>query len=244
MNDSRSEGRRAFQRKKKEKVPCDMGVGGGGKSLSLGICSELWAPRSARAWLPEFSSVQPSRAFGIGCIFIVKDAFWVVGQKLTSADKSFNNDAIYKEYNHNKKRFKMVGVTKAEAVRHQPQLQAAQWSNQATTAAGSSTAATVAHVPASVPAWAPTSELVPVAQALSLASSEPALMTVTKQEKPAQLQEDHSWPPAQYQLPARQRSLSKAYSLIQYPYLRRKTPHPLHENNYQLKSFLTVKDPA
>lgn len=178
------------------------GVGGGGKSLSLGICSELWAPCSVRAWLPEFSSVQLSRAFGIGCIFIVKDAFWVVGQKLTSADKSSNSDAIHKEYNHSKKRFKMAGVTKPEAVKHQPQLQAAQWSNPATTAAGSSMAASVAHVPASVPAWAPTSELVPIAWALSPASSEPALMTVTKQEKPAQLQEDHSWPPAQYQLPA------------------------------------------
>ena len=86
----------------------------------------------------------------------------------------------------------MVTATKPEAVTHQPQLQAAQRSNQAT----------VARVPASVPALAPTSEQVPVAPALSPASSKVSLMTATKQEKPAQLQEEHSRPPAQYQLTA------------------------------------------
>lgn len=103
----------------------------------------------------------------------------------------------------------MVTAPKPEAVKHQPQLQAAQRSNQATTATGSSTAATAAQVPASVPALAPTSELVPVAPALSPASSELALRTASKQEKPAQLQEEHACPPAQYQLTAHEKSLSK-----------------------------------
>ena len=103
----------------------------------------------------------------------------------------------------------MVTAPKPEAVKHQPQLQAAQRPNQATTATGSSTAATVAQVPASVPALAPASEPVPVAPALSSASSELALMTATKQEKPAQLQEEHARPPAQYQLTAHEKSLSK-----------------------------------
>lgn len=125
-----------------------------------------------------------------------------MGQKIISADKTFNNDTIHKEYDHNEKRFKMVTATKPEAVKHQPQLQAAQQSNQATTATGSSTAATVAQVPASVPALAPTSQPVPIAPTLSPASSDLALMTATKQEKPAQLQEEHSRPPAQYQLTA------------------------------------------
>ena len=125
-----------------------------------------------------------------------------MGQKIISADKTFNNDTIHKEYDHNKKGFKMVTATKPEAVTHQPQLQAAQRSNQVTTATGSPTAATVARVPASVPALAPISQQVPVAPAMSPASSKVSLMTATKQEKPAQLQEEHSRPPAQYQLTA------------------------------------------
>lgn len=102
--------------------------------------SRLQAPGSVKAWVPEFSLVQLTGPFGVGCSLAVKalkgsNALWVVGQKFISADKIFNNDTIYKEYNHNEENVLMAMVTKPKAVKQQAPIHAAQRSNPATTAA-------------------------------------------------------------------------------------------------------------